>query len=205
MALRVELNRLSLPAVNRRTVLGIALAAVAATLVILVTRPAPTVPILVAGADLPAGTPLAELDVGTRHVADTSGLVTGNELGELSTWSLRLPVNEGEPLLPSMLQSPERAAAPDLMSLELDVAHAVLGRLSPGDLVDVYVTTDLGPATEPTTELIAGRVHVVDATTGDQAGAARRIALLVAVDVDLAATLTAALHSGELDLVRVGP
>jgi Flp pilus assembly protein CpaB len=205
MALRVELSRISLPVVNRRTVLGIALAAVAATLVIVVTRPAPTLPILVAGADLPAGTPLAELDVTTRHVADASGFVSGNELGELSTWSLRLPINEGEPLLPSMLQSPERAAAPDLMSLELDAAHAVLGRLSPGDLVDVYATIDLGPATEPTTELIADRVHVVDTATGDQAGAARRIALLVAVDGELAATLTAALHNGELDLVRVGP
>lgn len=205
MALRVELNRISLPAVNRRTVLGIALAAVAAALVIVVTRPAPTVPVLVAGADLPAGTPLAELDVATRQVADASGLVAGNELGELSTWSLRLPIDEGEPLLPSMLQSPERVAAPDLMSLELDAAHAVLGRLSPGDLIDVYATTDLGPASEPTTELIAESVLIVDTANGDQAGAVRKIALLVAVGPELAETLTAALHHGELDLVRVGP
>lgn len=205
MALGVELKRLHVPAIDRRTLLGIGLAALAAVLVLLVTRPSPTVSVLVAGGDLPAGTPLGELDVTVRNVADGTGLVVGSTVGELSDWSLLVPLGEGEPLVASLLQSPQRAAAPDLLAFDVDASHAVHGRLSPGDLVDVYVTTDLGPAVEPSTELAASRVTVVDAMVSDGAGVSQRVELLVAVDAELAATLTAALHRGEIDLVQVSP
>ena len=66
MAFGVELRRLSVPSVDRRMMLGIGLAAAAALLVLAVTRPAPTVSVLVAGADLPAGTPLSQLDVAVK-------------------------------------------------------------------------------------------------------------------------------------------
>ena len=205
MAVGVELKRLSLPSVDRRTMLGIGLAAAAALLVLVVTRPAPTVPVLVAGVDLPAGTPLSQLDVAVKNVPDAAGLVSGNELGELSEWSLRLPISKGEPLTSSILQPPNRVAAPDLMAFDVDAAHAVLGRLSPGDLVDVYVTTGGGPGTAPTTDLVASRVFIVDANVADGSGTKNRVELLLAVDSELAATLTAALHQGAIDLVQVSP
>jgi hypothetical protein len=90
-----ELRRIPLPAVAPRTMLGIGLAAVAALLVLVVTRPAATVPILVAGADLPAGTPLSELEIDVRSVESASGLVAGDELGELEGWVLGAPISAG--------------------------------------------------------------------------------------------------------------
>ena len=206
MALVSErLRHLSWPHVDRRTLLGIGLAAAVAVLVLLITRPAPTAAVLVAGSDLPAGTPLGSLEVGVRQVSDTEGLVTGDSLGELSDWSLKLPVNAGEPLLPSMLQPPQVAAASDLLAIELDAARAVLGRLFAGDQVDVYYTATPAPGAAPTTVRIAESVFVVEATLTESSVGAGRVDLLLAVDDDLAATLTAATHSGDLDLVRVGP
>ena len=79
----------------------------------------------------------------------------------------------------------------------------MLGRLDPGDSVDIYATS--APLGEPTeTRLIASSVYVVDATISDSSVGGSRVQLLLAVDDELAATLTAAMNGGDLDLVRVG-
>jgi Flp pilus assembly protein CpaB len=205
MALSSDLKRLSLPHLDRRTLLGIGLAAAAAVLVLLITRPTPTTPVLVAGSDLPAGPQLGSLDITVREVEDASGLVTGDTLGDLSEWSLKVPLSAGEPLLPSVLQPPQVAAASSLLAIELDAAHAVLGQLAAGDEVDVYFTATPGPGEIPTTTRIAESVYIVDAALTESSIGAGRVDLLLAVDEDLAATLTAAMHTGDLDLVRVGP
>lgn len=205
MALSTDLKRLTWPRLDRRTLLGIGLAAGVAVLVLLITRPTPTMPVLVAGSDLPAGTPLGSLDITVREVADADGLVSGDNLGELSEWSLKIPIDAGEPLLPSVLQPPQVAAATSLLAFELDAAHAVLGQLAAGDEVDVYFTATPPPGETPTTTRIAESVYVVDAKLTESSIGAGRVDLLLAVDDELAATLTAATHSGALDLVRVGP
>lgn len=206
MALSTEhVRRLNWPHLDRRTMLGIGLAAAVAVLVLLITRPAPTTAILVAESDLPAGTPLESLDISVRQVSDSEGLVAGDTLGELSEWSLKIPIAGGEPLLPSMLQPPEVAAASNLLAIELEAAHAVLGQLFAGDQVDVYYTATPAPGEIPATARIAEAVFVVDATLTESSIGAGRVDLLLAVDDDLAATLTAATHTGDLDLVRVGP
>jgi Flp pilus assembly protein CpaB len=182
---------------------GIGLAAAAALLVLWLTRPAPTVPVLVAGSDLPAATPISELDLSVRHTADATGMVVGDSPGDLSDWVLAAPLAAGEPLLPSLLRPPEVQTAPNLLALEIDEAHAVLGRLDPGDRVDIYASTSpLGAPTE--TRLIAHSVYVVDATVSDSSVGSSQVQLLLAVDDGLAATLTAAMNGGDLDLVRVG-
>ena len=203
MALRMP--RLRAPDIDGRTVAGIALAALAAATVLFITRPETTQSVLVAGADLPAGTPLAELPLAVRETEDTAGLVVGTEVGELSEWSLRVPLAAGEPLLPSLLQPPQIASAPNLLALELDASHAVLGRLAGGDLVDVYATSRGGFGDEATTELVATGVYVVEARLDDRGMSEDRVSLLVAVDGELAARLAAAARSGDLDIVRVGP
>ena len=206
MAVAEFRRTLSLPTVDRRTLAGIAMAAVAALLVLVLTRPAPTVPVLVAGADLPAGTALETLDVTVRQVENGTGLVLGDDLGELAGWTLAIPVAAGEPLVPSALRPPAMTTRPDLLALSLDADRAVLGRLAPGDLVDVYVTwppAEFGAP--PTTELLASAVAIVEVQTDPAGFGTAQVDLLVAVDDDLAASLTAARRGGDIDLVRIGP
>lgn len=203
MAVGVRLRSVTIPRPDARTLLGIGLAAIAALLVLWMTRPVPTVPVLIAGSDLPAGTPLSELDLSVRNTTDADGLVVGDEPGELSEWVLVAPIASGEPILPSLLRAPEVRAAPDLLALELDRAHAVLGRIDPGDRIDIYASTSR-PGEPPETRLVASSVFVVDATVSGSTVGGDQIQLLLAVDDALAASLTAAMNESDLDLVRVG-
>ena len=187
---------------DKRTLLGLLLAAGAGTLVLVLTRPDPTVAVLVADGPLPAGVTLESLPVGVRRVPDAAGLVAGDTPAGLAGWTLAAPLAEGEPLLPSLLRPPERREQPDVLALSLERDRAVLGDLQAGDLVDVYVTTG-GLQEPPVTRLVAGGLYVISAgpAPGGIAGS-ERIDLLVAVDDALAATLVDARHEGELDLVR---
>lgn len=203
MAISARLSGITIPRPDTRTLIGIGLASAAAVLVLVLTRPVPTVPVLVAGSDLPAGTPISELDLSVRHTADATGLVIGDSPGELSDWVLAAPLANGEPLLPSLLRPPDVQDAPDLLAVELDEARAVLGRVDPGDRVDIYATTSR-PGEPIDTRLIASSVFVVDAGISDSAPGGGRVQLLLAVNDDLAQRLTAAMNGGDLDLVRVG-
>ena len=205
MAISVDdFRQISLPAVAPRTLLGIGLAAVAALLVLVVTRPAPAVPVLYAGADLPAGIPLSELEVDVRQVTDADGLVLGNEVGELGDWVLAAPIAAGEPLIASQLRPAVALAAPNVMAIQLDAGNAVLGRLTGGDRIDVYATaTRSGSAQE--TELVASSLYVLEARLTESNAGPDRVELLLAVDDATARALTNAMHAGEIDLVRVGP
>ncbi len=203
MAVGVRLRSVTIPRPNTRLLLGIGLAAVAALLVLWITRPIPTVPVLVAGSDLPAGTPLSELDLSVKHTTDADGLVIGDEPGDLSNWVLVAPIAAGEPILPSLLRAPEVQSAPNLLALEIGSAHAVLGRIDPGDRIDIYASTSR-PGEPTETRLVASSVFVVDAEVSDSTVSGEQIQLLLAVDDALAATLTAAMNGSDLDLVRVG-
>ena len=203
MAIGVRAHRISIPKPDTRTLVGIGLAATAALLVLWMTRPVPTTPILVAGADLPAGTPISELDLTVRYAQDATGLVTGDSPGELADWVLIAPLAAGEPLIPSLLRPPEVQTTPDLLALDIAQSHAVLGRIDPGDRVDIYASTSqTGQPAE--THLIASSVYVVDSSIAESSVNDDRVQLLLAVDDELAATLTAAMNGGDLDLVRVG-
>lgn len=203
MAVNVRVRGISIPRPDTRTLIGIGLAAAAAFLVLWLTRPAPTIPILVAGSDLPGATPISELDLVVRNTTDATGMVTGDSPGDLSDWVLVAPLAAGEPLLPSLLRPPEVQASPNLLALEIDEAHAVLGQLDSGDSVDIYASASaLGTPTA--TRLVASSVYIVDATVADSSAGSSRVQLLLAVDDELAATLTAAMNGGALDLVRVG-
>ncbi|MFQ5948699.1 MAG: hypothetical protein ACE5KX_07555 [Acidimicrobiia bacterium] len=205
MAVR-GVRRIWLPTISRRTMLGAALAAAAALLVLALTGPDSTVPILTAGEDLPAGVPLDELPLEVRHVTSADGLVEGDSVGALSGWSLSAPIRKGEPLLPSLLRPPAVQTDPDLFSLAVPESHAVLGRLAGGDTIDIYVTWPAGFGEAARTELLAEDVHVVEARaeTGGLGGDAE-VQLLLAVDEALAAELAASVQGGELDIVKVGP
>lgn len=188
---------------DKRILLGLLLAVAAGALVLVITRPIPTVAILVAEGPLPAGVALEGLPVGVRRVPTAAGLVAGETPADLAGWTLAVPLAEGEPLLPSLLRPPERRARPDVLALSLERDRAVLGELQAGDLVDLYVATD-GIDGPPVSRLVASGLYVITAgpAPGGIAGS-ERIDLLVAVDDALAATLVSARHEGEIDLVRV--
>lgn len=205
MALSVRLREVGLPHMDRTRVLGIVLAALAGVLVLMLTRPASSTPILVASSTIQPGQPLSEADVTVRYVENTDGLVVGASLGELEDWTVRVPVQPGEPLVPSLLQAPELLAAPNVVALTLAPAHAVQGRLVAGDRVDVYRTTSGSFEVDGTTELIAESVYVVEATHIDDGIGQADVELLLAVDDALAAVIVAADRLGEINLVRVAP
>jgi pilus assembly protein CpaB len=205
MALGIRSASLSMPAIDRKRVVGLALAAIAAMLVLLITRPPDRIPILVASADIAPGQALTASDVAVRYVESADGLVEGSSIGDLESWSLRAPIAEGEPLVPSLLQPPELLETPNVIALSLDESHAVLGRLVPGDRVDVYVTVGSGFDSQPVTQLVATSVYVVESRPGGDGIDSGQVHLLLAVDEELARTIAGAGRSGAVDLVRVSP
>lgn len=205
MALGVRVREFSLPTVDRRMILGAILAAIAALGVLVLTRPPDRIPVLAAGSDLSAGRPLGELDIEVRYVESSAGLVVGDSVGELGEWSLRVPLEKGEPLIASLMQPPELVATPSVIALSLAPQNAVLGQLVAGDKVDIYLTNADGFGTASGTELVASSVYIVEAVISETATDRGRVNVLLAVDDDLAAQLAAASHSGDIDLVRVAP
>ena len=196
---------LALPRIDRRVVLGVALAALAAFLVLATTQPPTTVPVLVAASDLPAGVPLDGSHVSVRNLSSGRGLVEGDSIGELAGWTLAAPLGAGEPLLASLLRPPQMLDDPNQLALAVPESQAVLGTIAAGDLIDVYVTWD-SLEVDSVTELLAADVFVVEARVDENGvGADRDVQILVAVDDDLALDLTRASHGGELDIVKVSP
>ncbi len=205
MALGVNVRDIALPTFDRRMVIGGILAAIAALGVLQITKPPERVPVLVAGSDLAAGRPLGDLDIEVRYVESSTGLVAGDSIGALEEWSLRVPLAEGEPLVSSLMQPPELLAMPNVIALSLAAENAVLGRLVAGDKVDIYLTSSGGFDTEPSTELLASNVFVVEAVASESSIDRGSVNVLLAVDDGLAARLAAASHTGDIDLVRVAP
>jgi Flp pilus assembly protein CpaB len=207
MAILERVRPISLPIswLDRRTMLGILLAALAGALVLTLTQPPTLVPVLVAGSDLPAGTPLSEIDVAVRQVSSAVGLVEGDTVGELADWTLRVPLGAGEPISPSLLVPPQVSQSPDALALSLDRSHAVQGNLSQGDLVDVLLTRLASFDGPPETEVVATGVYILDVSLGESGFDADRVDVVLAVDGDLAAELANARESGTIDLVRVTP
>ena len=119
MAVRTWSPALALPTIDRRLVVGALLAVISAGLVLVLTRPPTLTPVLVAGDALPAGTPLSELPISVRHVADASGLVEGTSVGELGDWVLAIPLAEGEPVLASVVRPHATVTAPNTLALTL--------------------------------------------------------------------------------------
>ncbi|MBT8249753.1 MAG: hypothetical protein KJN81_05785 [Acidimicrobiia bacterium] len=187
--------------VDRRTWLGIALAATAALLTLSISKPAPTVDVIFAGEDLPAGVRLADLTLVTRQMPASFGMLNEQDLDAVGEWTLAEPIGQDEPILPSLLRAPALAENPDLFALAVDPSHAVLGRISAGDYVDVYVTW----RDDDITTRIAEGLYVVEARTDDDGFGDGEVQMLLAVDRDSAERLTHAVRTGDVDIVKRAP
>lgn len=189
---------------DRRTFLGAGLAVAAALTAFAATRPPSSEPVLVAATAIAPGRPLSADMLAVRRIGSDGGLVPGDDPTTLTGWIVTAPLEEGEPLIPSQLLPPQRVAAPDVIAVELPSPAAVGGLLHTGDFVDLYLTSSMGPEDDRGTERIARSVPVVEVLAEDGYGTSGDIAILLAVDQDLARVVAAAVHSGHLDLVRVG-
>ncbi|WP_164703329.1 Flp pilus assembly protein CpaB [Modestobacter sp. KNN46-3] len=178
-------------------------------------REQPTVPVVVAAADLPAGTVLtagdlaaAELPTGllpSGATADVAGLT-----GQL----LAAPVRSGEPVTDVRLVGPGlwsavpagQVAAPVRLA---DLAVATL--LRAGDRVDVLAAGAPGAVAAPVVEVVASGARVLTAPTpevsdGPTAGTPAGGGLLVlAVSPDTAARLAAAAATATLTVTLGRP
>lgn len=181
--------------VDLRLVVAAGLALAAGAGVHALTRPAPQVEVLVAGAPLPPGVRLAELPIATRLMSPVPGLIAVADAALLGDHSLSAAIAQDDPVLASLLVPPP-TEQPDVAALTLDPAHAVQGDLVAGDRVDIYATRD------GVTELLAQDVLVLAAATGSGGLGEDDAALLLAVDRSLAAALVRATHTADIDLVR---
>ncbi len=204
MAIRSRALAASLPTVDTRYVVGALAAALAAVLVLILTRPPERIAVLIAADDVAAGVTIDETRFITKLVESDIGLVPSASLGEFEGWTLAVPLAAGEPVIESVLTPPELIAAPNAIAVSLPPEHAVLGKLAAGDFVDVYVT-DRGPTGEVSTELAASHVYIVAVTVDDDRISGGRVDVLLAVDDALAPVLASAVRADGVDLVRVAP
>jgi len=187
-----------------RAVLGVALAMVAASSVLILSRADPTVGVLVAGQSLQAGQPVSQLELVTKQVASADGLIESVDRTRLSEWVLTTPLEKGEPLLRSVLSNPEQVVAGNQFALELPESRAVLGRLAAGDHIDIYATFASNTGGEaPAARLLAAGVYVIEAHTNETGlGGEQMVQMIVAVNDALALDLAGAVNNAELNLVK---
>lgn len=200
--------RLEAPAwVNLRTVLGAALFLIATA----------------SGSRM-----LATADRGTSVWALTRDVAVGARLGvgdvrrveaelsreQLSAYvSAEAPVEgalvvraarEGELLPAAAVAPPETPNDGRSITIPVTADHAVGGRLSTGDLVDILATVDARGSSARTTLLVGAAVVqdvVLDPAFG--AGEASMVGITVGVDPDQALRIALATRSAEIDVVRV--
>jgi Flp pilus assembly protein CpaB len=160
--------------------------------------------VLVAGRDVAAGSVLRSSDVREQWMR-VDRAVASHFFGAEARRAVRQQVltaslRAGDPLLRSQVRA--RAATDDrrAMSIPVDRARAVNGRLAPGDRVDIVVARD-GVA-----DVVAADLEVLDVDdgAGGAFGAARAvITVTLAVDVRNSQLLAAVLADGDFVLTRV--
>lgn len=158
--------------------------------------------IAVAARDLDAGVPLRADDVRYTRV-DADAQVLDHLVGTGESWRRRVlttPVPAGEPLTDARLRAPAAADGRRAMSIPVERARAVNGRLAPGDRVDVVRARD-GVAS-----VVAAGLEVLDVEDDRDGafGAARGlVTVTLAVDVADSQRLAAVLADGDFVLTRV--
>ncbi|MFM8304590.1 MAG: RcpC/CpaB family pilus assembly protein [Actinomycetota bacterium] len=172
-------------------------------LTLAVLRHEPRGPLVaVAARDLVAGTPLRSADVRFEAVR-ASGAVLAHLVADGAGWRGRVLTTSlpaGTPLTDGVLRDRVTADGLRAMSIPIDRARAVNGRLMPGDRIDVVRARD-GVAT-----VVAPGLEVLEVTGGDARafGAVRgQITVTVAVDVVDSQRLAAVLADGDFVLTRV--
>ena len=112
------------------------------------------------------------------------------------------PIGPGELVQASALAARRAATGQRQISLPIDAARAVGGRLVPGDLVDVAAT--LGTGNDATTTWIVRRATVIasDAASGTLGDRSHQVVTLALDRAEDALAVANALAAGQVSLVR---
>jgi Flp pilus assembly protein CpaB len=160
--------------------------------------------VLVASRDLEVGTVVRPGDLRSASLRDGDGLasrlVPANRESAVRGHVITAPTRAGDPILASQLRARATDDGRRAMSIPVDRARAVDGRLVPGDRVDVVVAGD-GVA-----RVVAADLEVLDVDDGEHGAFGARqgqVTLTLAVDVDDAQLLAIALADGDFVLTRV--
>ena len=131
-----------------------------------------------------------ELPTGAAGFAEIEALVGHVALG---------PIGEGEVVQPGSVTDDAGSASVHEVAITLPGRQIAVGRLKPGDRVDVFVTYD-----ERTTSVVRGAPVVqIDAEDAASLTSDREITLVVAVpDGQAVAALVHALRTGDVTVVR---
>jgi Flp pilus assembly protein CpaB len=185
-----------------RAVLGGVLMAVAAVGVFLAYEQAgrePTAAIVVAARPIRLGEVLEASDLRTVH-GELPGGAPAFARAELLVGHVALgPIDEGEIIQPGSVTDDPSADPVHEVAITLPGRQIAVGRLKPGERVDVFVTYD-----ERTTSVVRGaQVVQIEAEDSASLTSDREITLVVAVPSDqTVAALVHALRTGDVTVVR---
>lgn len=158
-----------------------------------------TVPVYAADRDLPAGHVIAEDDLRPVQVrmSSTETYIAGSEavVGQVITRDVR----KDELVARSAVAAQTVAPFRDL-SLPVKPEH-IPSDVDQGSRVDVIATTDASSGDRTWT--VAKGLEVLRVTTDSGGFASSGVRLILKVPADLVLPLTAAMHSAEIDVVRV--
>ena len=204
--------------VNVRALTGLFLALTAfAASVAFWTVVSDTRPVLVATRDLPAGAILTGADLAVARVRLDDALyaaaVPAESQAELLGKQLAHPLHKDQLLVRAQLSPRPPVAAGQLaLSIPVGAQSAVGGRVRPGDVVQVLLTTEKGkPESLTSVVLERATVHdvgydqraVVVGGEGDRAARGPLSSLTLLVTPEQAVRLAHARHNGELDVALV--
>jgi Flp pilus assembly protein CpaB len=158
--------------------------------------------VAVAVRDIEPGAVLKRTDVRFERVsADArvlSRLVPAANVRAMQGRIVTAAIAKDEPLLVARLRLPAASDGRRAMSIPVERARAVNGRLVPGDRVDVVV------ADRGTAAIVVAAAEVLDVEADDGSfGSRRDVSVTLAVDARESQLLTAALASGDFVLTRV--
>jgi Flp pilus assembly protein CpaB len=157
----------------------------------------------VAAHDLASGTNLGPGDLTTAPVRLTPEVEARyvEASTALDEMYLTSPVRAGEMISRSVV-APRFLGERRAMTLPVGPEHAVGGRLSPGDHVDVYATFPEGSGRAL---LLLGDAEVLEIVTAGGLVVAEEslVGITIEVDRDQAASVATAIRGAELDVVRI--
>jgi Flp pilus assembly protein CpaB len=159
-------------------------------------------PVAIAAHDLDAGSVVSERDVRFERISASETVsgpyISARELTARRGRVLTTPVFADEPLLEAHLRTRAATDGRRAMSIPVDRARAVNGKLAPGDRVDVVVAGD------DEVTIVVADAEVLDVDSDDTFGTRRgEVRVTLAVDARESQLLTAALADGDFVLTRV--